>query len=64
MSHFQFSDNYGTKSSQCYKLKHYSRQNHAISGTKVVLPRLSSIITWLGNYFEDICNKYETNMKV
>jgi hypothetical protein len=43
-----------------YKLKHYFCDKYAKFSTKLISPRLCSIIVWLGTYFEDICNKMPT----
>jgi hypothetical protein len=46
-----------------YKLKHYFHDKHAKSSTKIIFPKLSSIIAYLGIYFENICDKMPTNDK-
>jgi hypothetical protein len=41
-------------------LKHCFRKEHATTSTKLVSPRLSTIIAWLENYFDDVCDKMPT----
>jgi hypothetical protein len=40
-----------------YKLKYCFRETHMTSGTLKVTGKLSSIIVWLGNYFDSVCEK-------
>jgi hypothetical protein len=40
-----------------YKLKYCFRETHMASGTMKVTGKLSSIIVWLGNYFDSVCEK-------
>ena len=43
-----------------YKLKYCFRESHMAAGTMKVTGKLSSIITWLGNYFDSVCEKMPT----
>ena len=43
-----------------YKLRYCFRESHMASGIMKITGKLSSIISWLGNYFDSVCEKMPT----